>query len=73
LSNELAKYAFSQDQAWAPLMNYYGLVGGQNWGGQTKTKGTTTGATTATGTSTASPAATAGGILTSIGSLIPGT
>jgi hypothetical protein len=73
LSNELAKYAFAQDQAWAPLMNYFGIVGNQNWGGTSKTKGTQTGATTATGTSTASPAATAGGILTSIGSLIPGT
>jgi hypothetical protein len=73
LSNELAKYAFSQDQAWAPLMNYFGIVGSQNWGGTTKSKGTSTGSTTATGTSTASPAATAGGLLTSIGSLIPGT
>jgi hypothetical protein len=73
LSNELAKSAFANDQTWANLMNYYNIVGGQNWGGTSKTKGKTTGATTATGTSTASPAATAGGIITSIGSLIPGT
>jgi hypothetical protein len=73
LSNELTKYAFAQDQAWAPLMNYFSLIGSQNWGGTSKTKGTTTGATTATVTSTASPAAVTGGLLTSIGSLIPGT
>lgn len=72
LSNEIAKNAFAQDQAWAPLMNYFGLIGANNWGGTSKTKGITNGTQSTTGTSTASPAAVAGGLLTSVGSLIPG-
>lgn len=71
LSNELAKYAFAQDNAWAPLLNYFNIIGANNWGGTSNTKGTTT--TKGTSTQTASPAATIGGLLTSVGSLIPGT
>lgn len=70
LSNELAKYSFLQDSAWAPLMNYFSIIGANNWGGTSKTKGVTN--TTGTATQTASPAATIGGLLTSVGSLIPG-
>lgn len=70
IDNELQKYGFNKDDAWATLNNYYNIIGGQNWGSQTKGNSSTT--QTGTGTSTASPAATAGGLLTSIGSLIPG-
>lgn len=70
LSNELAKHQFAQDQAWAPLMNYYNLVGANNWGGTAKTRGKETG--TSVATNTASPAATIGGIVGALGSWIPG-
>ena len=74
LDNELKKYAFGQDTDWGNLMNYYNIVGGNNWGGTQNTKGTTQTNGTSSGKTVtqASPAAVTGGILTSIGSLIPG-
>lgn len=68
IDNDLQKYAFNKDDPWGSLMNYFKIVGGANWGSE----GETTGTATQKGTSTASPAATIGGILTSIGSMIPG-
>ena len=71
LDNELKKYAFGQDTGWGNLMNYYNIVGGNNWGGTSNTRGKTTTQGTSSTTTQASPAAVTGGILTSIGSLIP--
>jgi hypothetical protein len=70
LSNELAKYAFNKDDPWGSIQNYFNIIGSNNWGGSTTATGSknTTGQTS----STASPAATFGGILTALGSLIPG-
>jgi hypothetical protein len=70
IDNALSKYTFNKDDPWGSLMNYFNIIGGKNWGqsGTVDTKGKTTG----TAQQTASPAATIGGILTSIGSLIPG-
>jgi hypothetical protein len=70
IDNQLQKYAFNKDDPWGSLMNYFNIVGANNWG--SKTTGTTKSTGSQQGTSTASPAATIGGILTSIGGLIPG-
>jgi hypothetical protein len=70
IDNALSKYTFNKDDPWGSLMNYFNIIGSKNWGN----KGTVeaTGNKTGTAEQTASPAATIGGILTSIGSLIPG-
>jgi hypothetical protein len=69
LDNDYQKWALQQQQTWAPLQNYYNIVGADKWGGTATTKGFNTSNKNAT--NQPSDANVVGGILTGIGGLLP--
>lgn len=71
LDNDRMMSEYANSQQWAPLMNYFNLIGSQNWGQSGNTSQQGTGTTNTNGSTTASPAATIGGILGGIGSFMP--
>jgi hypothetical protein len=69
IDNALAKYQFNKDDPWGSLMNYYNIIGENNWGGTGTTKGRTSGSAS----QTASGASTLGGVLGAISQFLPGS
>lgn len=67
LNNEMAKYQLAQESQWAPLQNYYDIVGAGNWGSETKANGNSN----QNATQSPSTASIIGGLLGAGGSWLP--
>jgi hypothetical protein len=65
LTNQLQQYQFGSQAPWTPIQNLMGIIGSNNWGGNTSTTGTST------TTSTPSAWQVLGGLLGAAGSFMP--